>query len=383
MKFLHLADLHIGKSVNGFSMLEEQRNVFAQIINYVKIYAPQAVLIAGDVYDRSVPGVEAVRVFDDFLTALASLETAVMTIAGNHDSPERLSYASRLLAGRNIYFGAEHVKLPDEYGEVNFWLVPFMRLMAPGYRNSAFEPPEIDSSERNVILAHQFFTPAGQTLSGETGAMPFISDPEINCRAESVPVGGLDAVDAALLSDFDYAAIGHLHRAQSISSGSSGNVRYAGSPLKYSFSEVSHEKSVTLVELRAKHDITIELLPLRPIHDMREIRGEFDAIMNGAPSLDYMRIVLTDSVEREIIDPMGKVRALYPNVMTLEFERLRLNIDFAENGAGGMSNMDDIEKLSPLELFRAFFLESRGFAMSGEQEKAALEIFESGKMSDI
>ena len=346
MRFLHIADLHIGKSVNGFNMLEEQRNISAQIINYIKIKKPQAVLIAGDVYDRSVPGVEAVRLFDDFITELAGLDIIIMIIAGNHDSPERLSYASGLLKLNNIYFNG-NIKLTDEYGELNFWLMPFVRLA--GENQELFDFAGIDYNGRNIILAHQFF------CSGSS--MPVLSDSEIN------PVGGLDALDAGMLARFDYAALGHLHRAQHVLN---DNIRYAGSPLKYSFSEVDHEKSVALVELREKNNINIELLRLEPVHDMREIRGSLDDIISGEPSLDYMRVILTD--EAEIIDPMGKIRAVYPNAMVLEFENSRINYDFA-----GVSELD-IEKLSPLELFGEFFLESRGFSMSGEQEQIAREI---------
>ena len=360
MKFLHLSDLHIGKSVNGFSMLEEQRNIFAQIVNYIELKKPQAVLIAGDIYDKSVPGVEAVRLFDDFLTELATLDVSVMAIAGNHDSQERLSYASRLLASKNIHFGDETditpIKLSDEYGEVNFWLVPFVR--------SASDFPKfegIDCTSRNVIVAHQLFAPIGSSSDCENETELILSDSEIN-------IGGIGAFDVSILAEFDYVALGHLHKVQRAGS---ENIRYAGSPLKYSFSEVNHDKSVTLVELCEKGEINIEMLPLRPIHDMRELRGTLDELISEAIGnpLDYMRVVLTD--ESEIIDPMGKIRAIYPNVMTLEFENSRTNVDFA-----GVSEntMGEIEKLSPFELFAGFFLEARGFAMSDKQEQIAQEI---------
>ena len=359
MKFLHLSDLHIGKSVNGFSMIEEQRNIFAQIVDYIELKKPQAVLIAGDIYDKSVPGVEAVRLFDDFLTKLAALDVSVMAIAGNHDSQERLSYASRLLASKNIYFGdgadTVPIKLSDEYGDVNFWLVPFVR--------SASDFPEfeeIDYTSRNVVVAHQFFSPIGGS-DCETETAVILSDSEIN-------IGGIGAFDASVLAEFDYVALGHLHRAQRAGG---ENIRYAGSPLKYSFSEVNHDKSVTLVELCEKGEVNIELLPLRPIHDMRELRGTLDELISehsGNP-LDYMRVILTD--ESEIIDPMGKIRAVYPNVMTLEFENSRTNVDFA---GVSESTMGEIEKLSPFELFAGFFLEARGFAMSDKQEQIVQEI---------
>jgi exonuclease SbcD len=239
------------------------------------------------------------------------------------------------------------VNLQDEYGEVEFWLAPFMKYDF----SCALGSLNINYKTRNVILAHQFFS------SG--GVLPALSDSELN------PVGGIDAADANILAGFDYAALGHLHRAQHILN---NNIRYAGSPLKYSFSEVNHEKSAVLVELREKNNINIELLPLAPIHDMREIRGSLDELVSGEPSLDYLRVILTD--EAEIIDPMGKIRAVYPNAMTLEFENSRTNFDFA----GLSENAGDIEKLSPFELFGQFFLETRGFAMSEEQAEIVREI---------
>ncbi|MDR3101676.1 MAG: exonuclease SbcCD subunit D [Methanocalculaceae archaeon] len=254
MKFLHLSDLHIGKSVNGFPMLEEQRHIFAQAIGHIQTEKPDAVLIAGDIYDRTVPSVEAVRLFDDFLTRLAKEGVTVLLISGNHDSPERLNYASRLLAERNLYLCGvfdgklQSVTLSDGYGEVNFWLLPFVK---PSTIRSIFCDTEIDDSytdavsmvlktaaidytARNVLLSHQYYTAAGVTH--------VLSESEIN------PVGGLGAVDSGLLSLFDYAALGHLHGAHDVDR----NVRYAGSPLKYSFSECRQEKSATLVVLKKK-----------------------------------------------------------------------------------------------------------------------------------
>jgi exonuclease SbcD len=377
MKFLHLSDLHIGKSVNGFSMLGEQRNVFRQIIECVKRERPGAVLIAGDIYDRAVPGVEAVRVFDDFLTELARADVAVLLISGNHDSPERLGYASRLLSDKRLYLygafdGTPHkVTLTDEYGEVNFWLLPFIK---PSYLRSgederkiescddalaaALESADIDYTARNVLISHQFYT--------RTGVNPLRSESEMN------PVGGLDAANADALEKFDYVALGHLHGAQTVGA---EHIRYAGSPIKYSFSEWRQEKSVTLVELGGKGNLSVTALPLSHERDMREIKGELRVLTNDEVSSlankeDYLRVILTD--EEEIIDPMGKLRVVYPNIMSLDFENSRTGIDLANVGAG----TEATEKLSPYELFEEFFLDVQGSAMSSEQSKIVRELLE-------
>jgi exonuclease SbcD len=378
MKFLHLSDLHIGKTVNGFSMLEEQRHAFGQIIGYIETERPDAVLIAGDVYDRAVPGVEAVRLFDDFLTGLAAQGVAVLLISGNHDSPERLNYASRLLAERKLHLCGgfdgtlPSVTLSDEYGEVNFWLLPFVK--PSGVRGlfadqeiesytdaivAALESADIDYSQRNVLLSHQFYTSAGVT--------PLRSESEIN------PVGGLDAVDAAVIAKFDYVALGHLHGAQNVGA----NIRYAGSPVKYSFSEWKQDKSVPLVTLKAKGFMESVTLPLAPLHDMREIKGKLDeltgeGIFSPGHQEDYLRIILTD--EEEIIDPMGKLRSVYPHIMALDFENARTRLE-----ASPLSlDSEHLEKLSTYDLFSEFFLELSGAVMSEAQAGLVRELLERG-----
>jgi len=377
MKFLHLSDLHIGKSVNGFSMIAEQKHAFGQIIGYIKTENPAAVVIAGDVYDRAVPGVEAVRVFDDFLTDLAREDVAVILISGNHDSPERINYASRLLADKQIYvYGAfdgslHKVTLTDEYGFVNFWLLPFIKPISvrgmfgekeiESYDETiaaAIESADIDYTARNVLVTHQFYTKAGVT--------PTRSESELS------PVGGLDAVDAGIIEGFDYASLGHLHGRQSVGS---EHIYYCGSPIKYSFSEWRQEKSLTLVELGQKGNLTVTPLPLSPIHDMREIKGEMDKLISDdvsclADKEDYLRVVLTD--EDEIIDPMGKLRSVYPNIMSLDFENTRTSIDIS----GITTDTDTIGKLSPYELFREFFLDVQGSAMNEEQAEIVRELLE-------
>jgi len=376
MKFFHLSDLHIGKTVNGFSMMDEQRHIFGQINGYIDTEKPDAVLIAGDVYDRAVPGVEAVRLFDDLLTDLAAREVTVILISGNHDSPDRLHYASRLLSERKLHLCGvfdgtlRAVTLSDEYGSVKFWLLPFIK--PSGVRGmfmdkeiesyadavkSALESADMDDSERNVLLSHQFYSSAGIT--------PIRSESEMN------PVGGLDAVDAGLLSGFDYVALGHLHGSQGVG----GNVRYAGSPVKYSFSEWKQKKSVTLVEIKEKGNIALSALPLMPLRDMREIKGTLEQLLRNEVSSqgnreDYLRVILTD--EEDIIDPLGKVRSVYPNVMALDFENSRTRSD----ASGTPLGTEQLERLSPYDLFSEFFLEMSGAVLSEEQMQIVRELLE-------
>ena len=358
-------------------MQTEQRHVFEQVIGYIKKEKPNAVIIAGDVYDRAMPTVEAVKLFDDFLTALAGEDLAVMIISGNHDSPERMNYASRLLADKKLFLCGsydgllqKHV-LTDEYGEVNFWLLPFIKPVSvrnffagreiESYEDALkliFENAKIDYNARNVLVSHQYYTKAGLTL--------------VRSESELDPVGGLDAIDPTLIEQFDYAALGHLHGAQSAGA---AHIRYAGSPVKYSLSEWRQEKSVSFVELNEKGNIKLRNLPLTPIRDMREIKGEIDKLMSdGVSSLankeDYLRVILTD--EEEIIDPLGKLRSVYPNIMSLDFENNRTSID----ADAITSNTEQIEKLSPFDLFTEFFLEAQGSTMTSEQTKIVRELLD-------
>ena len=377
MKFLHLSDLHIGKSVNGFSMIAEQKHAFEQIIGYIKAETPIAVVIAGDVYDRAIPSVEAVRVFDDFLTELACENVAILLISGNHDSPERISYASRLLSDKQIYFhgafdGSIHkVVLSDEYGDVNFWLMPFIKpAMVRGMFEekeiesyddavaAAIESADIDYTSRNVLVSHQFYTKAGVT--------------SVRSESELNPVGGLDAVSAEIIEKFDYVALGHLHGSQGVGT---EHIRYCGSPIKYSFSEWRQKKSITLVEIGEKSELSVKTLPLTPLHDMREIKGEIDKLMSDEVSSlanrdDYLRVILTD--EDEVIDPISKLRSVYPNIMSLDFENTRTSIDISAIS----TDTETIEKLSQYELFSEFFLEVQGSTMSDEQAEIVRNLFE-------
>ena len=378
MKFFHLSDLHIGKTVNCFLMIDEQKYAFAQIIESIKTESPDAVLIAGDVYDKAIPGIEAVQVFDDFLTALAQRNVAVILISGNHDSPERLNFASRLLSDHRLFFygtfdgTVQKITLSDDYGEVNFYLLPFVKPSSVrgmfGEKEieshedavaAALESADIDDTVRNVLVSHQFYTKAGV-------------DP-VRSESELDPVGGLDAVDAGLVERFDYVALGHLHRNQSVGS---EHIRYCGSPIKYSFSECQHKKSVTVVELGEKGKRTIGTLPLTSIHDMREIKGNMETLMSEeisslANKEDYLRVILTD--EKEIVDPMGQLRSVYPNIMSLDFENSRTNIDWSTI----KTDAENVKKLSPYELFDEFFRKAHeGLVMSAEQADIVRELLE-------
>jgi len=376
MKFIHLSDLHIGKVVNSYSMLAEQRHVFEQIIGYIKTEKPDAVIIAGDIYDRAIPGVEAVRLFDDFLTDLACEDVTVMIISGNHDSPERLNYASRLLSDKKLFlYGSfdgtlKKIVLTDKYGEVNFWLLPFIKpVSVRGFLGeqeiesygevleAILKPAKIDFSARNVLVSHQYYTKAG--------IAPIHSDSELT------PVGGLDAIDSSLIEKFDYAALGHLHGAQRAGA---SHVCYAGSPVKYSFSEWRQEKSANLVVLNEKGSLEIKTLPLVPIHDMREIKGEIDKLMSSevsslADKEDYLRVILTN--EEEIMDAIGKLRSVYPNIMSLDFENSRKSINTKVIEAGA-----EKIKLSPYDLFIEFFLDTQGSVMTAKQTEIVRELLE-------
>ena len=355
-------------------MIEEQKHVFEQIIEYIKTERPDAVVIAGDVYDRAIPSTDAVGVFDNFITTLAQLDTAVMLISGNHDSPERMSYASRLLSEKRLFFYGtfdgtiRNITLSDEYGKVNFWLLPFTKpasvhgmcgdIEIETHKDAvaaALEATEIDYAARNVLVSHQFYTKPGITA--------------LRSESELQPVGGLDAVNAELIERFDYAALGHLHREQSIGA---KHIRYCGSPIKYSFSEWQQKKSVSLVELGEKGNLSIKTLPIVPLHDMREIKGTIEQLMNvdSADKDDYLRVVLTD--DTEVVDPMGKLRSIYPNIMSLDFENLRTSIDLGTI----ITETETVEKLSLYDLFSEFFLNVQGSVMSEEQADIVRKLLE-------
>ncbi|MBR6771316.1 MAG: exonuclease SbcCD subunit D [Lachnospiraceae bacterium] len=315
MKFLHTGDLHIGKIVNDFSMLEDQRHILEQIYQFALREQVDAVIVAGDVYDRAIPPAEAVLLFNDFLTKLEQAKIPVLMISGNHDSPERVSFAARILENQHIYISGicdrplKRVYFQDEYGEVTFVLLPFVKPAVVGAKTNGEAVERLLGEEkleegRKVLITHYFVTDAGKT-------------PEL-CEGETtVHVGGLDNVEASLFSDFDYVALGHIHKPQKIGQGDN---YYAGAPLAYSFSEAGQEKSVNLVELKEKGRLSVTRLPLSPLHQMRRIRGRLEELMavqvvEAADAGDYIRAELTN--EEELIDPIGTLRTVYPNVMQI------------------------------------------------------------------
>lgn len=373
MRFLHLSDLHIGKRLNEFSLLEDQAYILGQILEITKSEQPDGVLIAGDVYDKAAPSAEAVGLFDDFLTRLSRSGTAVFLISGNHDSPERIAYGSRILDRCRIYLSplyegkTEPVILKDEIGEVAVYLLPFLkpamlRRFWPeeeigSYTDAlrlAVGAMDIGSSRRNILVAHQFVTGASR------------------CESEEVTIGGLDNVDASVFAAFDYVALGHIHSPQSIGE----TIRYCGTPLKYSFSEAGQEKSVTVVELSEKGSLQLRKIPLKPLHDLRELRGRYEELTTrsfyeGTPTEDYLHIVLTD--EEDVLGAAEKLRTIYPNLMKLSYDNRRTRSDRVLESASGA------EEKSPLELLSELYRLQNNQEMSEEQQTYAASIFEAVK----
>ena len=337
MKILHTSDLHLGKRVNDYSMIDEQKNILKEILSIIESEKPDAVILAGDIYDKSIPSVEAVNLFDEFLVELDKFDNNIFAISGNHDSPERIAFASRIMDRLGLHFSPVYdgnvkpVVLQDEFGEVNFYMLPFVKPLhvrqffpdaeINNYTDAvrvAIENMNVDMSQRNVMVAHQFISDASRRES------------------ETVSVGGLDNVDANVFDGFDYVALGHLHGAQNCGN---EHVRYSGTPLKYSFSEVNDEKSVTIIELGAKGDMKVRTVPLRPIHEWRDLRGTYEEVTNKdfyngtTYREDYVRITLTD--ENDIVDAIGKLRSIYHNIMELRYDNKRTRnystVDVAAN----------------------------------------------------
>lgn len=366
MKFLHISDLHIGKRVNEFSMIEDQKHILEQIITAADTEQADGILIAGDIYDKPIPSAEAVQVFDWFLTCLAKQGRKIFAVSGNHDSPERIAFGAQLMQGRQVYVSPVYdgdvlkISLEDTYGEICIYLLPFLKPAA--VRHALLEemgdtPPEtyqealelavdriqVDGNKRNILVAHQFVTGAGR------------------CESEEVVVGGLDHVDAKIFDAFDYVALGHIHSPQSVIR---ETVRYCGTPLKYSFSEAHQEKTITVVEIKEKGQISLHLLPLIPLHDMRKISGTYlevtaKSFYQETDTEDYVQITLTD--EDDIPDGMQKLRIIYPNLMRLLYDNSRTKQSREVEAAA------EVEQKSKLELFEEFFELQNNQSMNLEQ----------------
>lgn len=374
MKFIHLSDLHLGKRVNEFSMLDDQKHILAQIMGIIAEEKPDGVFISGDVYDKAVPSAEAVVLFDDFLVQLAALKTQVFIISGNHDSPERLAFGNRLIDVGGIHISPVYsgeikpVSLTGDRGTADVYMLPFIK---PANVRACYPDTEIESytdavglavdkmhinkQNINILLTHQFVTGAQR------------SDSEDN-----ISVGGSDNVDASVFDDFDYVALGHIHNPQNIGS---ERIRYCGTPLKYSFSEAGREKSVTVVELSGKNRLNVRTIPLVPLHDMCEIRGKYaDLTLKNfyektTYMSDYMHITLTD--ENDIPDAVMKLRTIYRNLMKLDYDNARTR------HSADVSGSPAVESKSPLELFSEFFELQNGSEMSPEQSGFMAEIIKS------
>ena len=375
MKLMHLSDLHLGKRLNEFSLLEDQCFILQQLVELVRSEQPDCVLLAGDIYDKPVPPAEAVTLFDDFLNKLAQLTTVCVT-SGNHDSAERLAFGAQLMREGGVHFCGLYtgepqcVTLQDAYGSVHIYLLPFLK---PAHVRHCLPPEEaeqvttyhealrcaverlhINAAERNVLVAHQFVT--GAQTAG----------------SEAVNVGGVDNIGAEVFVAFDYTALGHIHKAQNVGS---ERVRYSGTPLKYSFAEWQQEKSVTLVELGEKGSVSVTALPLAPLRDLRKLRGSYEELMSkefydelphDSDGLlrDFYHLTLTD--EEDVPDAVQKLRSVYKNLLQLEYDNKRTRTDNAIEGA------ERVVEKSLLELMEEFYQLQNNQALS-EKQRAYLQ----------
>ena len=369
MKFIHLADLHIGKRHLGASLLEDQRYILEQIISYVHNEKPNVVLISGDVYDKSTPPPEAVMIFDEFLAQLVNENCDVLVISGNHDSAERIAFGHRLMKKSRVYMSpvfeqaVSPILLNDEFGDVCFYLLPFIkpvhvRKVYPEAEIQSYDDAiatvishmNVDKSKRNVLLMHQFVTGA------------------ITCDSEVNAVGGVDQVSTAHLDDFDYVALGHIHTPQRITRDS---IRYCGSPLKYSFSEVKHQKSVTVVEMYEKGRLEIRLLPLIPLRDTIELKGKYQELTEKSfyENMDreaYCSIILTDEDEEPFA--VEKLRNIYPNLLKLEYDNTRMKL------LTNLSGPTDVAEKEPIVMIDDFYKEWQGKSLSEEQRQHVIAL---------
>ena len=357
MKFLHLADLHLGKILQEQSLIEDQEYMLNQIIEIIEKENIDAVLISGDVYDRSVPPAEAVNLLDCFLkTLIKEIKIKVFMIAGNHDSKDRLAFGSKIFEDEGLYIESKYngdlrkVELQDEYGKLNIYMLPFVKPievkqffeddLENNYNtaiNKIISKEKINVEERNIILVHQFVT-AGMV------------EPE-RTESEVLSLGGIENVDVSNFNDFDYVAIGHVHRPQKIGR---NTARYAGTMLKYSFSEINHNKTIPIIELKDKGDININLVQLNPLRDMREIKGPIEELIKQenyecGNTNDYIKAVITN--EEPVYDAIGQIRRIYPNTLKLEIRNSKTISNVEEQNI----NLENVKKKTELELFADFY----------------------------
>ncbi len=368
MKLLHLSDLHIGRRLYEYSLLEDQKYLLNQILNLVDDERPQAVLIAGDVYDKSVPSAEAVSLFDDFLVRLAGKNTEIFIISGNHDSPERLAFGGRLMESRGVhvspvYSGAIAPITLD--GKFDFYLLPFVRpgnvrAVHPDAKiesytdavRTAIEAMPVNEGHVRILLSHQFVTGA------------------VRSDSEESYVGDMGNVDSDVFGGFDYVALGHIHSAQNMKS---PHVRYCGTPMAYSLSEIECEKSATIVNLSGEGDLQIRTIPLKPLHNIRKIRGAYNDVTNReyyetVQRDDYIQVILTD--ETDIPDAHGSLHRIYPNLLCIAYDNNRTR----RNQIVGVS--DGIEEKSPMQLFEELFEKQNNQPLNERQKQIVTELME-------
>lgn len=361
MRIAHTSDLHIGKRLHEHSLLDDQEKILDEILEIIIREKVETLIIAGDVYDKSTPATEAVRLFDDFICKLKDRNIKLLCISGNHDSMERISYGSRIMSRQNMYFQenfngrAQRITLSDEYGDLNVYMVPFIKPVYVGMTNyeEAFAKvigdSDIDFSCRNILVAHQFVTPTAQGVEIEYDDLNNTDIMPLRCDSESVNVGGLDNISYEIMKSFDYVALGHLHRRQYIGE---EHIRYSGSPLKYSFSESKDTKSIEIIDMGEKGNCAIKRVDLAMPRDLRMITGTMDELTSKdvvyAPEVsneDYICAVITD--EDRVTDAADRLLKWYPNLLNIIYKR-------------DIKSDDSIEAISikgktPFELFSEYY----------------------------
>lgn len=376
MKILHLADLHLGKILQEQSLIEDQEYMLKEIIEIIKNENIETVLISGDVYDRSVPPAEAVNLLDNFLKILIKeLKIKVFIISGNHDSKDRLGFGSKIFEDEGLYIESKYsgnlrkVELEDSYGKINIYMLPFVKPIEvkdffeddlENNYNTAIhkiiEKEKINKEERNIIMVHQFVT-AGTI------------EPE-RTESEILSLGGIENVDVSNFDDFDYVAIGHVHRPQQIGR---KEARYAGTMLKYSFSEINHNKSVPIIDFKEKGNVEINLKELVPIRDMREIKGPIEELLKKenyelGNVNDYIKAVITN--EETVYDAIGQIRRVYPNTLKLEIR----NSKTINGGQEQDLNLQKVKRKSELELFEDFYKSQNNVDLDNKQKEIIKDI---------
>lgn len=375
MKILHLADLHLGKRVNEMSMIEDQKYILDQIITLIKEESVEIVLLCGDIYDKSIPTIEAIHLLDEFLDQLSKMAIKVLMISGNHDSIDRLSFGKSLFTRSNLYIASqfeneiEKITVKENGITVNFYMLPFVKsayishifqLQTDSYEECfryLIEHTKIDEEETNILLSHQFVTANKKN--------PELSD------SETSSLGGIDNIDFHIFDPFDYVALGHIHKPQAMGR---EMVRYAGSILKYSFSEIHMDKKATILTIDAKKEISLSFHPLKPLRDMREIECSLEELLKKQCEIgkqeDYMHVILTD--EEQILDAIGKVRTIYPNVMQISFKNRR----HMKQLESAQIKEDQISDQSPAELFEQFYKMQNHIDLDEKRLQLVLSVFE-------